>query len=86
MSGNAGCEVDWLRESSWRRDKKAAASLQPELRPVWERIYLFYLIIITIKLVGIFCHNKKNICSSFFDGTCVCFLFSADNTVSCSKE
>ncbi len=46
--------MDWLRESSWRRDKKAAASSQPELCPVWERIYLFYLIIITIKLVGIF--------------------------------
>jgi hypothetical protein len=65
-------EMRWKVGSGLPGVDEEAASLQPELCPVWEKYYLFYLII-TIKLVGIFVTIKKNICSSFFDGTRVCF-------------
>ncbi len=56
-----GGEVDWLAPGIFleTRQKKTAASSQPELRPVWERIYL--LKYLTHHHFSFLCHN---ICSS----------------------
>ena len=51
-------EMRWKVGSGLPGVDEEAASLQPELCPVWEKYYLFYLII-TIKLVGIFVTIKK---------------------------
>jgi hypothetical protein len=69
-----GDEVEgWLAPGLNLELTKRRRRASSQLFVLYGKILPFYLIIITIKLDGIFCHNKKNICSSFFDGTRVCF-------------